>query len=101
VKLPAKIKIGARDIRVFEVEHLSDDEDRWGDYSARAGAIRIDASIPDDMKEETLLHEVCEVISDIYALGLTEQQVCTISAVLLAIVRDNPGLWRGGDWNGK
>jgi len=96
VIIPDKIKIGAREIRVLEVEHLSDDEDRWGDYSARTGAIRIDASIPDDMKAETLLHEVCEAVSDIYALGLTENQVCTISAVLLAIARDNPGIWRGG-----
>lgn len=90
--IPDKIKIGARDIRVIEVDHLSDDEDRWGEFNPRTGTIRLEAGIPDDMKEEVLLHEVLEAISDIYGVGLKEKQILVISSVLLAIVKDNPKL---------
>jgi hypothetical protein len=87
--IPDKIKIGGRDIQVCQVDHLSDDEDRWGEYNPRTGTIRIEAGIPQDMKEEVLLHEILEAISDIYGLKLKERQILTISAVLMAIARDN------------
>lgn len=91
------IRIGARLLQVQEVEHLSTDCDRWGDYNARLGVVRLDAGMSDDKKEETLLHEVCEAVSEIFSLGLTENQVCTISAVFLAIARDNPGIFGAGE----
>lgn len=86
---PDKIKIGARVIQVREVDRLSDDEDRWGDYNPRSGTIRIDAGIPADMKEETLLHEVLEAMNDIYGQHLTEAQVTVTAAVLHAVLKDN------------
>ena len=73
--IPDKIKIGARDIRVREVDHLSDDADRWGDYNPRTGTIQLEA------------------ISDIYGLRLKEKQVCVLGAVLHAVIRDNPALF--------
>ena len=91
--IPDKIKIGARDIRVREVDHLSDDADRWGDYNPRTGTIQLEAGAPGDMKEETLLHELFESISDIYGLRLKEKQVCVLGAVLHAVIRDNPVLF--------
>ena len=90
--IPDKIKIGARDIRVREIDHLSDDADRWGDYNPRTGTIRIEADIPDDMKNEMVLHEIVHVISDIYGVRLKEKQICVIGAVLYQILKDNPGL---------
>jgi hypothetical protein len=90
-----KIKIGAREIRVFEVEHLSTDYDTWGDYTARTGVIRIESGIPDDMKEETLVHEVCEAINDIYNLKLSHHRLSVLAVALHQVLKDNPFLIPG------
>lgn len=87
--IPDNIKIAARDIRVCQVDHLSDDEARWGDYCARTGTIRIEAGIPDDMKEGVFWHEVLEALDDIYDLKLSHHRLSVLAVAFHQVLKDN------------
>lgn len=96
MKLPDKIKVGAFDIQVIQLqgaESLSHGID--GHFSAAEQVIRIDKSLAKYKLMDTLLHEI---LHSIYYVGHLdsdddeEKTVSVISTMLTQVIRDNPKL---------
>ena len=98
MKVPATVSIGKHYFEVMLVEEIrsisanQDVEQAW-----RMGAvdivncqIEIKKTMIESMRQEVLLHEVIHGLSDIFAIGLSEEQVTGLAAGLYAFVLDNP-----------
>lgn len=87
-----KLKLGGLLFSVVE-----DDPTDWAPntmgrmHSARA-QILLRADLPEDVKMETLLHEIVHAITDMYGLAVAndEAQISVLSQSLFAFMRDNP-----------
>lgn len=51
--------------------------------------IVIDESLPQDKKEETLLHEIIEALSGYYSLNLDHEVITTLGFGLYQVLKDN------------
>jgi hypothetical protein len=63
--------------------------DGMGRASLKSQTIHIDDTMPDDTKKTTLIHEVLHILSDMNHLGLTEEQVSSLSIGLYSVMKSN------------
>jgi Zn-dependent peptidase ImmA (M78 family) len=84
MKLPTIIHIGHRKIKIKEISPKTASKDEiYGDYDSTKDLIRIDKSLKDGKKLNTLLHEIVHVLLDIFILKLKdEEKVCEVHAEL-------------------
>ena len=91
---PIKVTVSEKD--EDELDELFCDDDLTiggvyapnGDYSQ----IWLHKDLQGIMRPKTLLHEVIEAINAIYGLDFDHQQITTLDAALLQVLRDNKPL---------
>ncbi len=71
------------EINFIEPNEFSDTS-LMGRCDVKLGKIYLNSLMPEDIIQETLLHEVIHVIDHCLGIGLTEQQVTSLSAGLFA-----------------
>jgi hypothetical protein len=64
-------------------------DNTMGRSDEKNGIISLCKDMPNDVAEQTLLHECIHLISDNVAAGLTEKQVTAISAGLYSFIKEN------------
>ena len=87
-----KIKILATEYEVEEVEQIDKYERLLGQINYEEQRIKIDKSISEDMKKETLIHELLHGILE--KLGYTdlnedEQKVHSIASTMYLVLKEN------------
>lgn len=88
-----KLKIGGFQIQIVEDETILPNESRIGEYSPFEQKIKLAKGMTNQQQTETLIHEILEVINDIYELNLDhDEQLCKLSVVLHQIISDNETL---------
>jgi len=65
----------------------------FGQADLQGCEILINQDIADDLKRDTLLHEVIHIISGCNALGLEEEQVACLGNNLAQVLEDNKHVW--------
>ena len=93
--IPESVKIGAYQVKVNLVKNQISDEQKFGCYNARLKLMTIDPDVSDPVKFSVFLHEMFEVIADIYdirALQEDHHAITLLETALHQIVRDNPEL---------
>ena len=90
---PEIVRVLGHDIHIEYVD-LSD-EDLHGDYDPNTHRIRIDKSLTPTLKRLVIFHELTHVVEDLFAIELTETDVCIISTAFVAMLADNKEL---GNW---
>jgi hypothetical protein len=98
MKLPDTVKIGPIVYRIREVERLqssSDGTSLWGDLVCSDGEILIEASIHNQQKRQTLLHEIVHAV--LLTLGRREEAndeglVEALAYGINGVIVDNPSL---------
>lgn len=71
----------------FKEPSLSSND--WGSFKLGRGTIEIDNTLPQDVKEETVLHEVLEAIDICAELKMEHRAITAMSAILYGIFKDN------------
>lgn len=88
----SNIKILATDYKVEEVEQINKFERLLGEIDYIEQTIKIDKSISEDLKMETLIHEIIHGILE--KLGYTdfnqdEQKVHSIASTMYLVLKEN------------
>lgn len=86
-----QINILGQQYTVNEVECVNKDEPEKGRIDFFTHEIRIDRSMPEDLKKQTLLHEVLHAICDalgMYDLGGDEQAIQSLATALYSLFGD-------------
>jgi len=94
---PNKIKIGPYDYNVETVDHLMDLQgELYGQHDPSSNTIRINGAIKNEqIKAETLWHEILHAIWNIFHLGCPceeEKAVSSLATGVAMVMRDNPAL---------
>jgi hypothetical protein len=89
------IKILGCDYELAEVERVCRDEFRLGEVDHIEQTIRLSSSLKPHRKAETLLHEILHCL--LFEMGEMELHgnepfINMLSATLVQVLRDNPGL---------
>jgi transketolase C-terminal domain/subunit len=71
----------------------------YGCMDSKTETITLDADLSHEQKCATLLHECIHAMDDVYAIGLSEEQVVKLGTGLYLMLRDNPELY--GDGSGE
>ncbi len=87
--------IAQQRINVIEENPTLWSENGMGRCSTVAGIIRIKKSMPEDIKQATLLHEVIHLIADMNGLKISETTVSVVSTGLMEVLRSNPEFTNG------
>jgi len=74
---------------MISVEEVTLGTNHLGECSLERSRILIDKDIAEDLKEDTLIHEVIHMISAANALGLQETDVAVLAVNLSQYLRDN------------
>ncbi len=87
-----KIKIMATEYEVEELEQINKYERLLGQINYEEQKIQLDKNISNDMKKETLIHEILHGILD--KLGYTdlnedEQKVHSIASTMYLVLKEN------------
>lgn len=103
--LPNKVKVGGVHYTFEEQKNLISIEDSWGRIDFFNSHIRIDASLSDDRKMQTIIHELTHAI--FLEAGYKEQDedmINRVSIVLNQVLQDNPkiieAIMKRGEWDG-
>lgn len=89
------VRILGLDYEIEEVECVSKEELRRGEINFLTNQIRIDKSMPEDLKKRVLIHEMMHAIFDLLGfedLCTDENKVQSIATALHQVIRDNPKL---------
>jgi uncharacterized protein YaaW (UPF0174 family) len=81
MKIPKTLKIGGV---VYKIELVRMDN-LCGEYDATTGTIRINPDMPQDLQEETLIHEALHGINN----ELDEREIEFLSQALYQMLKDN------------
>ncbi len=90
------VRILGLDYEIEEVECVSKDELRRGEINFLTNRIKIDKTMPRDLKNQVLMHEIMHAIFDLFGyedLCTDENKVQSIATALHQVIRDNPKLF--------
>jgi len=87
--IPDKLKVGGLELHIEQVAGLAANRDRFGEFSPMEQKISIDISLPESKKEETLMHEIIEVLNSCYELELEHEKITTLGFALYQVLKDN------------
>lgn len=82
------IRILGKDIAVKYVDTFIG-ADQIGECDVCGGEIIVTATLKEDIKNETILHEVIHCVDEMLSIGLSEEQVNRLSVGLYAVYREN------------
>ena len=89
------VRILGLDYEIEEVECVSKEELRRGEINFLTNRIRIDKSMPEDLKKQVLIHEMMHAIFDLLGfedLCMDENKVQSIATALHQVLRENDNL---------
>lgn len=87
--IPNQVKLGGLILKVELVDNLASNRDRFGEFSPLEQVIRIDRILPEDKREETLLHEIIEALNCYYYLDMPHHAIQALSVGLHQAIKDN------------
>ncbi len=84
------VKLLGLDISViYEPREHSGADNNIGSSNTKLGKIWINNTMPEDIQDEALLHEIIEFIVATCDLDINHAQISTLSAVLHQVLKDN------------
>lgn len=87
--LPQKLKIAGYNYVVETDPILIRDRSRMGESCANALTITLDPTVPKQVQETALLHEILEQVNYHYELKLEHAQISVLETALYQVWQDN------------
>ena len=98
IKKIKRVVVGASVYKVIHTAEsiVADREECYGAHDYEMKMIRVTdlCQVSNQLKEETLVHEICHAIEDDRRLGLDETQLAGMSAGIYQVLRDNKKLFK-------
>lgn len=91
-KVPTEINILGVTFHVREVPVVNKDSAEKGEINYRSCEIKLDESMPMDLKSQTLFHEIFHAICDLtgnYEIGENENAVQSIATAMYCVLKMN------------
>ena len=89
LNIPGSIRIGPFDIKVRMLDEKL--MESTGEYLPYFKEMHLDETRPEDVTQETFVHEVIEAINRHYEVGLEHKQITVLGMALSQVIRDLPG----------
>ena len=89
MKIPKKIKIGGKTFEIIIQDDVSAGITNQGKSSAWSQKIWLNSNQHSEAMEETLLHEIVELIQIENNLDINHQSISTLSVNLYQVLKDN------------
>ena len=96
MNIPASVKIGSAvcEVRVTDTVQSIGGDDVLGYSRGSNGHIDVarnwlNEPCPEEVMADTFLHECLHVANNNMGLGLSERQVCGVTACVMMLIRDN------------
>ena len=89
MEIPFEIKIGGLRVTVIEAPLMASERGHAGEFSFMRQEIRIDPSLPEGKKKETLVHEIVEAINAYCELDLPHDKITVMAFALHQVLTDN------------
>ncbi|WP_422445979.1 hypothetical protein [Thermoanaerobacterium sp. DL9XJH110] len=95
MKIPDKVKIGYKDIKVLKTDGDVIDGTTlcYGVIRHNDCIIEISTKYADDVQKCALIHEIIHGIDDIFNIDLREEQVDQLAKGLYQVIKDNPDVF--------
>lgn len=87
--IPEKVKIAGQDWKIVYDDKLLAERSHLGETRPMSNVIAIQGLLDRQMQEETLLHEIIEVIKHSCDLDMDHQTLSTLSVQLHQVLKDN------------
>jgi len=75
--IPKKLKVFSTQVTINEVNGLTAEVGNLGQYSSIGNRIDIDSSLPEEIKQQTVLHEIIELVNHHLEIGIPEHRMIT------------------------
>ena len=92
VKIPKQIKIGVHTYTISFNPYLLGDSRRHGEANHRKETIDIQSDNPDNLKLETLIHEIIHIAEFYYRVDISDPDIDRIAEVITEFIVDNLGI---------
>ena len=88
--IPKKLKVFSTLVTINEVNGLTAEVGNLGQYSSIGNRIDIDSSLPEEIKMQTVLHEIIELVNHHLEIGIPEHRMITqLATALHQIIMEN------------
>ena len=88
--IPKKLKVFSTLVTINEVNGLTAEVGNLGQYSSIGNRIDIDSSLPEEIKMQTVLHEIIELVNHHLEIGIPEHRMITqLATALHQIITEN------------
>ncbi len=87
--IPKTIKIGSHVFTIESKPNLISDRDRYAEVNYRTNEITIDPSATKQQVEESLIHEIIEIIDGHCEMRLSHQTIKTLGFSFYQVLQDN------------
>ena len=92
VKIPNTIKIATHSYKVVFDANLRHDEASYGQVNHREQIIRLEASIPPSLRDQTLIHEIVHIVDRVYVCRMDEDDLERLSNGIAELLFNNLGV---------
>ena len=92
MKVPKKIKIGAFNYKIIQVDNMAEDFKLLGQAITDRQLIKVEKGSNSQTKDVTLWHEVIHAISDVYNCDTDEHNIDRFAQGLTAIMKNDFGI---------
>lgn len=83
-----KIRIGGHVITIEEQKNFARDHNNFGEWQPIPLKIIIDADLPESLKNETIMHEILEAVTQLYDIDIKHHKLEVLAVVLYQIFSD-------------
>lgn len=87
------IKIGFLDVKIEEVESVSDGS-MYACIDWPKALIEIESNLSPQIKTQVLLHETIHGMDEVFTIGLSEKQTDRIASAFCVFIQDNPEFFK-------
>ena len=90
MNIPNKVKIGAYDYKVVEMDKLEHEGNKlWGLCDREENVIYLQKGMKRKKEKEVFIHECLHAIEESYGLDLGEDKVNLLGLAFMALITDN------------
>lgn len=90
-----KVRIGGLDFKLVRGHSRHEDLNTLGYMDSKRAEIGIyDDSVSEDIKKNTLIHEIVEAINDLNDLQLDHKDITVLGTSITQVLNDNPHIFK-------
>jgi len=87
-----RVYVCGQDLEVIEEPNMQHTKQLLGRYDLLQGHILITDGIARHIQEQTLVHELVEIVDCLFELDIPHDKITTLAVAVYMVIKDNPHL---------